>query len=67
MRFGTEDEGRVRSKIMLHSTVRIFFLLKISLDFFNLNDLAVFLSTHAKAESTYIIENSGPVCCSDVC
>ena len=65
MRFGTEDEGRVWSD-MLHNIVDIFCLLEISFDFFNLNNLAVSLSTHAEAEGTYIIENSGPVRCSDV-
>jgi hypothetical protein len=66
MRFGIEDEGRVRSDVMLHNIVNIFCLLKVSLDFFDLNNLAVFLSTHTEAEGTYITENSGPVRCSDV-
>jgi hypothetical protein len=66
MRFGIEDEGRVWSDIMLHNIVNIFCLLKISFDFFDLNNLAAFLSTHAEAEGTYIIENSGPVRCSNV-
>jgi hypothetical protein len=66
MRFGIEDEGRVRSDIMLHNLVTIFCLLKISFDFFNLINLAVSLFTHAEVEGTYIIENSGPVRCSDV-
>jgi hypothetical protein len=66
MRFGIENERRVWSDVMLHNIVNIFCLLKISFDFFDLNDLAVFLSTDAEAEGTYIIENSGPVRCSNI-